>query len=82
MKELDTQSSASFDFGCLYIAGAWLTGIVTFIGCWIYCIATYGFLFGVGLGWLPSAICAVIAAVLWPLIALAVAMLAYFIFAK
>jgi hypothetical protein len=38
----------------------WAVGIVTFIGCYIYCIATYGFLFGVGLGWLPSAIVAVV----------------------
>jgi hypothetical protein len=37
-----------------------------FVGCWIYCIATYGFLFGVGLGWLPSLIVAYIASLLWP----------------
>ncbi len=48
-----------------------LTAIWVFIGSWIYCIATYGFLFGVGLGWLPSAIVAVIAGAVvgfgWPL---------------
>ena len=33
-----------------------LTGFVTFICAWIYCMATYGFLFGFGLGWLPAAI--------------------------
>ena len=31
---------------------------VTFIVAWIYCIANYGFLLGVGLGWLPAAITA------------------------
>jgi hypothetical protein len=39
-----------------------------FAGCWIFCIASYGFLFGVGLGWLPSAIAATILSLFWPLI--------------
>ena len=30
------------------------------IAAYIYCIATYGFLFGLGLGWLPSGILAAI----------------------
>lgn len=42
-------------------------GAVVFIGCWIYCIASYGFLLGVGLGWLPSLIAALVAMILWPL---------------
>lgn len=67
------ESESGFDAGCIYMGGAWLTGVITFIGCWIYCIAEYGFLFGVGLGWLPSGICAVLAALLWPLIALLIA---------
>jgi len=49
-----------------------LVGFVTFLGSWLYCIATYGFLVGVGIGWLPSAITAVVAGVLWPVIALGV----------
>jgi hypothetical protein len=38
----------------------WITGLPTFIAAYIYCIATYGFLFGLGLGlgWLPSGILA------------------------
>lgn len=35
-----------------------LAAIASFLGSWIYCCATYGFLFGFGLGWLPSAILA------------------------
>lgn len=77
---MSESDSSGFDFGCLYIAGAWLTGVVTFVGSWIYCIATYGFLFGVGLGWLPSIICAVVAGFLWPLIAIAIAGLALLAF--
>ena len=53
-----------------------ITGVLVFIGTWIYCIATYGFLFGVGLGWLPACIVAVIvgaiAGHLWPLILLGI----------
>jgi len=55
-----------------YSIGFGITAFITFIGSWIYCIATYGFLLGVGLGWLPSIIVAVIAGVLWPLIAIAI----------
>lgn len=36
-----------------------VVGVLTFIGAYIYCIATYGFLLGLGLGWLPSGILAV-----------------------
>jgi hypothetical protein len=47
--------------------GIWHGGIiaaVTFFGSWIYCASTYGFLFGFGLGWLPSGILAAIVCVL------------------
>lgn len=44
-----------------------MCGGLVFVGCWIYCIATYGFLLGVGLGWLPSIIVAYIIGFLWPL---------------
>jgi hypothetical protein len=51
----------------IYLAGIWITRAIIFVGCWIYCIATYGFLLGVGLGWLPSIIVAYLTAWLWPL---------------
>jgi hypothetical protein len=41
------------------ILGA-LIGFVTFAGAYIYCISEYGFLFGFGLGWIPSGLLAVI----------------------
>lgn len=34
---------------------------------WIYAVSAYGFLWGLGLGWLPAAILATIVALLWPL---------------
>jgi hypothetical protein len=51
----------------IYFGGTIVSGAIIFVGCWIYCIATYGFLLGVGLGWLPSMIVAYLAAWLWPL---------------
>jgi hypothetical protein len=67
--------------GATYFAiGRWvglITAGLTFVACWIYCIAHYGFLVGVGIGWLPSAIAAVIVGglvmVLWGLVAVGVA---------
>lgn len=54
---------------------------VAFFGGWIYCTANYGFLFGFGLGWLPSAllagICFLLMRFLWPLVAIAIAFVVY-----
>lgn len=43
-----------------------LVGFMTFVIVWLYAIATYGFLFGVGLGWLPAIVIATIAGLCWP----------------
>ena len=59
-----------------YGTGYWITWAITFVGCWIYAIASYGFLLGVGLGWLPYAIVATLVSFLWPLIATGIAILA------
>jgi hypothetical protein len=42
----------------------WVARVLTFIVAYIYCIATYGFLLGFGLGWLPSAILGVVIGIL------------------
>ena len=55
-----------------YHLGFVLTAPVVFAGCWIYCVANYGFLIGVGLGWFPSFIAAIIAGAAWPVIAFAI----------
>jgi hypothetical protein len=54
----------------MYQVGSIITGGIVFLGSWIYCAATYGFLFGFGLGWIPSAILAVIVGALWPVVAI------------
>jgi hypothetical protein len=50
-----------------YKVGTIITWFLIFIGSYIYCIAAYGFLLGVGLGWLPSLIVASIFCWFWPL---------------
>jgi hypothetical protein len=41
-----------------------LVGGLTFFGCWIYAIQSWGWFLGIAFGWVPSAIIAVIAGVL------------------
>jgi hypothetical protein len=61
-----------------------IVAFITFVSSWIYCIANYGFLFGVGLGWLPSIIVAglayLLAALLWGPLALILAIILGYIF--
>ncbi|MGO9590720.1 MAG: DnaJ domain-containing protein [Candidatus Acidiferrales bacterium] len=71
--------SSGLDWGAVYRVGAAITGCIVFVGTWIYCAFAYGFLLGVGLGWLPSAIVAIIAALLWPLLALGLLALIIFV---
>lgn len=35
-------------------------GVMAFLASWVYCIFEYGFLLGVGAGWLPSAIVSIL----------------------
>lgn len=49
-----------------------IVGAIVFVGSWIYCIVTYGYLLGFGLGWLPSLIVAFIAGITWPIILIAI----------
>jgi hypothetical protein len=55
----------------IYAGGGIVIGGLTFIVSWVYCIATYGFLLGFGLGWIPSAMLAAILGTLWPLVVIA-----------
>lgn len=62
----------------VYRLGFNITAFIVFIGSWVYCIAEYGFLLGVGLGWLPSIIVAYIAGFLWQLIVLGIVIIVFF----
>jgi len=63
-----------------YKIGAFITWVLIFLSSYVYCIFQYGFLFGLGLGWLPSAIVATVLCWFWPLYILAIAVAAYFAF--
>jgi hypothetical protein len=55
---------SSFDFDALYDGlGSFIgviAGFATFVASWIYCVGEYGFLWGFGFGWVPSAMLAVV----------------------
>jgi hypothetical protein len=59
----------------------YIVGLLTFVGAYIYCIATYGFLLGLGLGWIPASIVAAIVGyltvVLWGPALLAAVIITY-----
>lgn len=46
-----------------------ITALVTFVSCWWYAVASWGFLIGVAFGWIPAIIiatmAAAVAAVIW-----------------
>lgn len=63
------------DLGETYELGYKITFGIIFVGTWIYCIASYGFLLGVGLGWLPSLITAAVVSIFWPLIVVGIVIL-------
>jgi hypothetical protein len=44
--------------------------VLTFLGCWAYAIALWGWFIGGGLGWIPAFVIAGIVALLFPLAAL------------
>ena len=67
----EARPKARTDWGAIYSGGGYLTGFLVFVGSWIYCIAHYGYLWGVGLGWLPSLIVGAIAGFLWPVLVVA-----------
>lgn len=62
-----------------YPIGAFITGVIAFLACWVFAIVSWGFLIGVGLGWIPSIFIAIIAGLIWPLLALAVGAVALLI---
>ncbi len=59
----------------------WSVGLVVgglvFLACWLYAIASWGFLLGVGLGWIPAAAIGFIAAAIWPALLVLVGLVAF-----
>jgi hypothetical protein len=54
--KISTTKIAGFSYFGIGAVLGMIVGVLSFIGAYIYCIATYGFLLGLGLGWLPSII--------------------------
>ena len=63
-------SKSTDTYSNIYKIGFFITAVIAFIACWIYAIVSWGFLIGVGMGWIPSVFIALIAGFIWPLIAL------------
>jgi hypothetical protein len=55
-----------------YETGFKITAVLAFFAGWAYAIFAYGFFLGGGLGWIPALLIAVIAGLIWPVLALAV----------
>ena len=64
----------------MYAGISILVGTLVFVGSWIYYIASFGFVFGFGLGWLPAALIAILAAIFWPIGVLACFGLSLFVY--
>lgn len=58
--------------GSKYMVGVWIVGVLSFLAIWIYALASWGFLIGLMIGWIPALIGGVILGFLWPLVVLAV----------
>ena len=77
---LDLWRDGAFEgtWKALYMLFSVLIGLLTFVGSWVYAVLQYGFLLGVGLGWIPAFFIGVLAGLLWPLALLAV--IGFFLF--
>lgn len=56
-----------------------LVGLLVFIAGYIYAIVEYGFLLGGSLGWIPALIVAAISAMLWPVFAILILALYFYL---
>ena len=63
----DADSLGDGLYGCISAA----VGAITFFVAWAYAIARFGWFLGLGLGWFPAGVIALLMAVLWPLLVLA-----------
>jgi len=55
-----------------YRALSYIIGLVAGVITWLYAIATWGFLLGVGFGWIPAVLVGIVVGFLWPIAALGI----------
>ena len=51
-----------------YVIPAFIVGILSFAGIWLYAMNEWGFLLGILFGWMPALIGGIIAGFLWPIL--------------
>ena len=56
-----------------------ILGVLAFIATWVFCIARFGLVFGIGLGWIPAAIVGMVLSVLVAWLWLPLLLLAAFV---
>ena len=59
----------------LWTGGIKVVGWPVFVIAWAYAVVQYGFFLGVGLGWIPAAVVALVVGALWPLLLIAAPLL-------
>ena len=65
-----------------YPIGIFITGVLVFAGVWIYAISEWGLLLGLIFGWIPALIAAIVMGILWPIVAVAVIIIAVYLSAN
>ncbi|MCB2093730.1 MAG: hypothetical protein H6901_01500 [Rhodobacteraceae bacterium] len=65
----------------LYRISGIFIGVLTFIGCWLYAVAEWGFFLGFGLGWIPSLFIGIIAGFVGPALVLMAIVVVAFMYA-
>ena len=75
MNEVSTNAGK----GTTYVFGAWITGLIVFLGVWLYALSEWGFLFGLIFGWIPALIAGVVMGFLWPIVAVSVIIIAVYL---
>jgi hypothetical protein len=53
-----------------YDVGFFLVAVPVFVAVWVMAVDSYGFLLGLGLGWFPAAVVAVLSGTIWPILLL------------
>ncbi len=74
------KQSFDWDWELIYKTGAWIVGIITSLGIWVYSWVGWGFLLGLMFGWIPAIIGGFVAGLLWPLVLVIFFILASLIF--
>lgn len=65
--------------GC-YAFGAFVTWVLAFLAGMVYAVSAWGWFLGVGVGWLPAAVVALVVAVLWPVLLFGIVALVLWVF--